>query len=318
MATRPRVLLVDDRPENLEILAGLLEPLGYILEQASDGQEALEAALAVPPDLILMDVSMPRMDGLAACRALKTDERTALVPIVLVTGQSAREDRIRGVAAGCDDFLTKPVDAEELLARTRNLLRTKALVDELEQAENVLVSLANALEAKDNYTRGHSERVAHYAEALGAAAGLAHLELRNLKRAGLLHDIGKIGIPLAYLQKPSRLTTEEYEIVKQHPSIGFDICKPLRTMEPLLFLIRGHHERLDGRGYPDGLAGEAVSTSLRCLTVADIYDALTSDRAYRRALPPESAFKILRDEASVGMWDLRLIDLLAETLIRKF
>jgi putative two-component system response regulator len=317
MADSARILIVDDLPENLDILGGLLEPEGYSIDTARDGQEAVEKALAHPPDLILMDVSMPRMTGFEACRRLKQDERTQLVPIVLVTGLGARDDRIEGIAAGCDDFLTKPVDFEQLIARTRNALRTKALVDELEQAENVLVSLANALDAKDTYTRGHSERVANYAEALGGAVGLDREARRRLGRAGLLHDIGKIGIPLEYLQKPGKLTTEEYEIVKLHPSIGWDICKPLKTMLPLLDLIRGHHERLDGRGYPDGLKGDQISVPLRCLSIADVYDALTSDRAYRRALPRAQALKIMREEATLGMWDPRLIDSLSDLLERE-
>lgn len=316
MAESARILIVDDLPENLDILGGLLEPEGYIIETARDGLEAVERALAHPPDLILMDVSMPRMTGFEACRRLKDDPLTQLVPVVLVTGLAAREDRIQGIAAGCDDFLTKPVDFEQLIARTRSALRTKALVDELEQAENVLVSLATALDAKDSYTRGHSERVASYAETLGVAVGLDKETCRNLKRAGLLHDIGKIGIPLEYLQKPGKLTTEEYEVVKLHPSIGYDICRPLKTMAPLLPLIRGHHERLDGRGYPDALSSDAIPTALRCLITADIYDALTSDRAYRRALPQEQALQIMREEASVGMWDQRIIDILASTLTK--
>jgi putative two-component system response regulator len=308
MPSPARILVVDDMPENLDILGGLLEPEGYSVDTAKDGQEAVEKALADPPDLILMDVSMPRMTGLEACRQLKADPRTQLVPVLLITGLGAREDRIEGIAAGCDDFLTKPVDFEQLIARTRSALRTKALVDQLEQAENVLVSLANALDAKDPYTRGHSERVATYAEALGGAVDLSSDMRRNLRRAGLLHDIGKIGIPLEYLQKPGKLTTEEYEIVKLHPSIGYDICKPLKTMVPLLFLIRGHHERLDGKGYPDRLKGDAISLPLRCLSLADVYDALTSDRAYRRALPRAQAVKIMREEASSGMWDMALLD----------
>jgi putative two-component system response regulator len=307
-----RILVVDDLPENREILVDLLGTEGYVLDTAQDGQEAVDKALASPPDLILMDVSMPRLTGFEACRRLKADERTHLVPIVLVTGLVAREDRIQGIAAGCDDFLTKPVDSEQLIARTRNLLRTKSLVDELEQAENVLVSLANALDAKDNYTRGHSERVARYAEALGAAVGLDRIARRNLRRAGLLHDIGKIGTNLEYLHKPGPLTTAEYEEVKKHPVIGYEICKPLRTMAPLLELIRGHHERLDGSGYPDNLRADGVAVPLRCLTIADVYDAITSDRSYRKALPRDRAFQIMRDEASTGMWDARLVDLFFE------
>jgi putative two-component system response regulator len=247
---------------------------------------------------------------------LKADPRTELVPIVLVTGLLAREDRLQGIAAGCDDFLTKPVDAEQLLARTRTALRTKALVDELEQAENVLVSLATALDAKDNYTSGHSQRVGTYAEDLGGALGLGTKERRNLRRAGLLHDIGKIGTDLAYLNKPGALTTAEYQEVKRHPVIGYEICLPLRTMAPLLALIRGHHERLDGRGYPDGLKAEQISVPLRCLTVADVYDALTSDRSYRKAMTPDAALILMRKEATVGMWDPRIVDTMAEVVAK--
>jgi putative two-component system response regulator len=306
--------VVDDLEQNLTLLRDLLEPEGYEIAVAHDGQEALDLALGAPPDLVLMDVQMPRVNGFEACRRLKADPRTHLVPVVLITGLGAREDRIAGIAAGCDDFLTKPVDLEQLLARTRTALRTKALLDDLEQAENVLVSLANALEAKDSYTRGHSERVARYAQALGRAAGLSERDCLNLHRAGLLHDIGKIGIPLQYLQKPGKLTTEEYEVVKLHPTIGDEICRPLRTMAPLLPLIRGHHERLNGTGYPDRLQGDQIPLPIRCITVSDIYDALTSDRAYRRALNIDGALRIMREEASTGMWDMRLIELLGSVI----
>jgi len=313
---KTRILIVDDLAENRDILKGLLEAEGHDLETAQDGMEAVEHATANPPDLIVMDVTMPRLTGFEACRRLKADPRTELVPIVLVTGLLAREDRIQGIAAGCDDFLTKPVDSEQLIARTRTLLRTKALVDELEQAENVLVSLATALDAKDNYTSGHSQRVGSYAEALGAAVGLAGKERRNLRRAGLLHDIGKIGTDLTYLNKPGALTTAEYEEVKRHPVIGYEICRPLRTMAPLLALIRGHHERLDGRGYPDGLKADQIPVALRCLTVSDVYDALTSDRSYRKAMTADAALTLMRKEATVGMWDLRIVDTLGEVVAK--
>ncbi len=316
MQRQARILIVDDLPENLDILASLLEPEGHLVETAKDGAEAVERALLNPPDLVLMDVTMPRLNGFEACRRLKSDERTHLVPVVLVTGLVARDDRIQGMAAGCDDFLTKPVDAEQLLARTRNALRTKFLVDELEQAENVLVSLATALDAKDTYTSGHALRVADYADALGGAVGLDRLTRRDLRRAGLLHDIGKIGTRLDYLQKPGPLTTAEYEEVKKHPVIGYEICKPLRTMAPLLPLIRGHHERIDGRGYPDALRAEQIPVTLRCLSVSDVYDALTSDRSYRKALSPAEALEIIHREASVGMWDPRIVDALGGIVLK--
>jgi len=317
MTHRPRILIVDDMAENVEVLSGFLEPDGCEIETASDGEEAVRKALADPPDLVLMDVSMPRLNGIEACRLLKVDERTRFVPVVLITALVAREDRIQGIAAGCDDFLSKPVDFEELRARTRSLLRTKALVDELEVAENVLVSLATALDAKDPYTRGHSERVAAYAEELGGEVGLSREERRNLHRAGLLHDIGKIGIPGDYLRKPGPLSAEEYEQVKKHPVIGFEICKPLRTMAPLVHLIRGHHERLDGRGYPDGLTPDKIPLPLRCLTTADVYDALTSKRAYREKMTTDEALAEMYKEASVGMWDARIIDQFATMLSRR-
>jgi putative two-component system response regulator len=316
MADPARVLIVDDLEENLEVFSDILEPEGYRISTASNGREAVDKAFAEPPDLVIMDVSMPKMNGIEACRLLKQDERTRFVPIVLVTALVAREDRIAGKEAGCDDFLSKPVDFEELKIRTRSLLRMKAATDELEVAENVLVSLAVALEAKDSYTAGHSQRVAEYAEALGGEMGLARHDRRNLKRAGLLHDIGKIGTRLDYLQKPGPLTTSEYEEVKKHPVIGYEICLPLRTMAPLLALIRGHHERLDGRGYPDGLKGDEIPLPLRCLSVADVYDALTSDRSYRKALGQEEAMRLMREEASVGMWDLKIVDALDKVVTR--
>lgn len=311
-----RVLVVDDLPDNLEMLRELLEPEGYCVETAADGQEAIDKALAAPPDLVLMDVSMPRVDGLEACRRLKADPRTRLVPVVLVTALGHRENRLRGIAAGADDFLTKPVDIEQLLARARSALRLKALVDQLEEAENVLGSLANAVEAKDSYTRGHSDRVARWAENLAQRAGLDSETCRNVRRAGLIHDIGKIGTPSDYLYKPGPLTQEEMSIMRQHPVIGFSICRPLRTLAPLLPLIRGHHERLDGGGYPDGLRAEAIPTALRCLTVADIFDALTSVRAYRDASPADKALDILAEEARAGLWDANVVALLAELVAR--
>ena len=311
-----RILVVDDLPENLAMLSELLEAEGYTVDTALDGQEAIDRALADAPDLIIMDVGMPRVDGLEACRRLKSDVRTRLVPIVLVTALGQRENRLQGIAAGADDFLTKPVDIEQLLARTRTALRLKALLDQLEEAENVLGSLANAVEAKDAYTRGHSDRVARLAEALAHRVGLDAETCRNVRRAGWIHDIGKIGTPSDYLYKPGPLTAEEMAVVRQHPVIGFTICQPLKTLAPLLPLVRGHHERLNGTGYPDGLHALAIPKALRCLTIADIFDALTSVRAYRTASTTEKALAILVDEARQGFWDADIVALLPEVAER--
>ena len=250
----------------------------------------MEKALADPPDLILMDVSMPRMTGFEACRRLKADERTHLVPLVLVTGLVAREDRIQGIAAGCDDFLTKPVDSEQLMARTRSLLRAKALIDDLEQAENVLVSLATALDAKDNYTRGHSERVADYAEALGGALGPRPRRAPQPppRRAPPRHRQDRHPRSTTSRSRgrsPPRSTRRS----RSTPSSATRSAGPCARWPRSLALIRGHHERLDGRGYPDGLKGDAIPLPLRCLSVADVYDALTSDRSYRKAHGPRGS-----------------------------
>ena len=303
----PLVLVVDDMEDHRDLVVDLLQEEGYRVDIATDGLRGLEAALAEPPDLVLLDVTMPGLSGFEVCRRLKADTRTRLVPVVMITGLNAREDRVRGIAAGCDDFLTKPVDVPQLLARTRTALKMKSLTDQLEEAENVLVSLANALDAKDPYTRGHSDRVAQLAEEVGRTAGLSEERCKNLRRAGLIHDIGKIGVPLAYLGKPGALTEPEIANVRRHPVIGHEICSPLRTLAPVLPLVRGHHERLDGTGYPDELRAGEISVDLRCLSVADVYDALTSARPYRAAMPHDAALAILEREAEAGHWDRDII-----------
>jgi putative two-component system response regulator len=309
----PVVLVVDDDVAHRTMIAKVLGEQGYAVGTAGDGAEAVEQALADPPDLVLLDVHMPRLDGTAACRRLKADPRTRLVPVLIVTGAHDREHRLRGVRAGCDGFLTKPVDLEELAARTETALRAKAVTDELDDAENIIYSLARALEAKDPYTWGHSDRVGLLAAALGQAAGLGARESRTLLRAGRLHDVGKIGTPIAILHRPGPLSAEERAVVELHPAVGEAICRPLRSLSPLLHLVRGHHERLDGRGYPDGLGAAEIGVDLRCLSIADVYDALTSQRPYRAALSREVALDIMRREAT--SWDQGLIDLLADRIV---
>ena len=259
-------------------------------------------------DLALLDVMMPRLSGFDVCKTLKASPETRLIPVVLVTGLSQTQDRVRGIQCGADDFLSKPVAKEELLARPYSLLRLEQFTDELENAETVLFSLALSIEAKNPYTGGHCDRLSKYSAALGQRLGLKDELCVALRRAGIVHDIGKLAVPEHILVKPAPLTTEEWTIMKQHPVFGERICAPLKSFRHVLPIIRHHHEKLDGTGYPDGRRGEKIPLTARILTTTDTYDALTTDRPYRQALAPEKAFATLREEAARGWWDRSLID----------
>ncbi|RKY62279.1 MAG: hypothetical protein DRP95_01785 [Candidatus Latescibacterota bacterium] len=304
---RPRVLVVDDDPGMLEVLAQFLRENQYEVELARDGLEALQKVQENPPDLILLDVVMPRMDGIEVCRILKSQESTRLIPIVIVTGLTDLEDRVRGIEAGADDVLHKPFHFVELRARVRSLLKAKRLNERLEDVENVLFALANAVEAKDAYTEEHTERVSRYAVALGRRAGLDGEYSEALRIGGVLHDIGKIGVPDQILLKPGRLDDSEFERIKTHPCIGERICRPLRSLTYVLPCIRHHHERVDGKGYPDGLRGEEIPIEARILAIADAFDAMTTDRPYRRRMSVKEAIKELWKYAG-KQWDRYLVE----------
>jgi putative two-component system response regulator len=245
---------------------------------------------------------------------VKSDPDLRLTPVVLVTGLANREDRIHGLECGADDFLNKPVNREELLARVNSLLRLKFFTDELENAETVLFTLARSIEAKDPYTEGHCERLSHYSVALAERLGLDAETQVALRRAGIVHDIGKVAVPDHILLKPGPLTPEERKIMEQHTVIGERICAPLKSFKAVLPIIRNHHEKQDGGGYPDGLRGEGVPLTARILQTVDIFDALTTDRPYRRALPIEEALVVMRSEAQRGWWDKRLLEEFAAML----
>ncbi len=228
--------------------------------------------------------------------------------MILVTGLCAASDRIQGIVSGADDFLNKPVNPQEVRARVKSLLRLKSYIDELENAEIVLSSLAMSIEAKDPYTHGHCERLSNYSVALGKKLGLSDELCVALRKGGIVHDIGKVAVPERILLKPERLTPEEWYIMKQHPAVGERICAPLRSFRAVLPIIRHHHEKLDGTGYPDGLKGDEIPLTARILQTVDIYDALTTDRPYRPALPIDEALETMRSEAKRGWWDSTLID----------
>jgi len=302
------ILVADDNEANRELLSALLSAEGYQVVCAADGQQALDRLDSDSIDLALLDVLMPRRTGFEACLAMKAKPETRLIPVVLLTSLNSEDDRIRGIMCGADDFLSRPVNKHELLARVHSLLRLKQFTDELDNAEAVLFSLALSIEAKDPYTEGHCDRLAKYSVALGEKLGLPEDLRVALRRGGLVHDIGKLAVPEHILLKPGPLTPEERKIMEQHTIAGERICAPLRSFRHVLPIIRHHHEKQDGSGYPDGLKGEQIPLTARILQVTDIYDALSTDRPYRKALPMQKAFAIMREEVKRGWWDGSLID----------
>jgi putative two-component system response regulator len=309
-----RILIVDDESAARAALELLLRREGFEVRDASGGAAALLECASFRPDLILLDILMPGLDGFEVCRRIKAAPETRLTPVVLITGLSATEDRIKGINAGADDFLSKPIDINELVARTRSLLRLKQYTDELENAEAVLFSLAHSIEARDPYTRGHCERLAEVSARLAGRLGVPEEEIKALRRAGIVHDIGKVAVPDAILLKRGPLSPEEKELIRKHPVVGERICAPLKTFRAVLPIIRHHHERFDGSGYPDGLRGKAIPLTARILQLADVFDALTTDRPYRKADPPEVALQIMEKEAARGWWDWDLLNAFCEML----
>lgn len=310
------ILVVDDSPENIRLISEILnrQDDSYAIYSARDGHEALEFVKTIIPDLIMLDVVMPGMDGFEVCRKIKSDPQTRLVPVVMITALDGQQDRLRGLDAGVDDFISKPFNVYELLARVKNLLRLRSYINELEHAEQVIFSLARAVEAKDEYTEGHCERLSVIAQYIGRVLNLSAADLLILKRGGVLHDIGKIAIDDAILLKPGPLTEAENEIIKTHPVIGENICRPLKTLQPVLPVIRYHQERFNGSGYPEGLKGEEIPIHARIIAVVDCYDALTTERPYRKALSQDEALDIMEKETALGLWDPKLFGILKQIL----
>jgi putative two-component system response regulator len=304
-----RVLIVDDYEPNRSALQELLEGQGYDCLTASNGRDALNLVHREHPDLVLLDVMMPDVSGLDVCASLKHVAETCLTPVVLVSASNQRATRLEGVEAGADDFLSKPVDPEELYARVASLIRLKRLTDDLDSAESLFLTLGRIIEARDPYTEDHCERLARYATALGTALNLDSGDLDALYRGSFIHDIGKIAIPDALLLKKGKLTPAEFAIMQQHPVIGDDLCRTLRSLDSVRSIVRHHHERLDGRGYPDGLAGDRIPMLARIVSVVDVFDALTTDRPYRAAMTVDAAVQTMRDEAKAGWSDPALVDL---------
>ncbi|MBD2089662.1 two-component system response regulator [Microcoleus sp. FACHB-1515] len=309
---RPKVLVVDDHPASRMTAVALLTVDGYEVLEADSGAAALSRVAESDPDLILLDVMMPGMDGFEVCRRLKQDEQTRLTPVIFVTALNDRRARVRGIEAGGDDFLTKPFDQLELSARVKSLIRQKRLNEDLDHAGQVLFSIARTVESRDPNTGDHCERLVNRGRAFGEFLNLSRNDIRDLQWGGYLHDIGKVGIPDAVLLKMGKLTPEEWEIMRQHVLIGERICQPLRTMRGVVPIIRHHHERWDGSGYPDQLKGDEIPYLAQVFQLVDIYDALTHERPYKRAFTPEESLAIMAEETARGWRNPRLMEQFAE------
>lgn len=309
-----RVFIVDDDAEIRELLHRLLTPYGYAVEEFESGSPALERIRSDPPDLVLLDLQLPDSSGHDVLEEIRLDPATRLLPVVMLTGYGTREEKIRATREGVSDFLTKPFAAEEFLPRVRSLVRMKHFADMHEHAEHVLLALARLIDARDPFAAGHGGRVAEYADRVAERLGLDTEARGDLRRGALFLDIGKIVIPDGILHKTGALTAEERARIEEHTVVGSEVLAPLKTMSRMLPIVRWHHEKLDGSGYPDGLAGDQISLLVRIVAVADVFDALTTDRAYRKALKPATAFEILAEGVQKGWWDGRAAETLRQVV----
>jgi len=303
-----KVLVVDDEDRVADFLTRLLTAEGHSVKVARDGPSALQAVADSSPDVLLLDIVMPGIDGIEVCRRLKSDSSTRLLPVVLVTGYADQERRIKGLEAGADDFLAKPVDTRELLARVRSLGRMKRYTDDLDSAASIIMTLAVMIEARDGVTEGHCHRMANYATALGRRLGMKDEQIRTLYRGGFLHDIGMLAISDTVLRKTGSLTPDEFKLIKSHTVIGDSLCRSIRSLHPVSPIVRHHHERCDGSGYPDGLSGHDIPLVAQIMNIVDLYDAVTSSRPYQMVKPADEAIEILREHVRLGWKDGNLVE----------
>jgi putative two-component system response regulator len=301
VVTDPQTILVVDDDHGVQsLLTALLAREGYRVDNATDGASAMTRITLSPPDVVLLDVMLPDCTGFDICRRLKQDPLTRLLPIILVTGLTAREDRIAGMESGADEFLTKPLDRAELLARVRSLARMKRYTDDLDSAAAIITTLAVMIESRDGYGEGHCYRMANYATGLGRRLQLDNCDLQALHRGGFLHDLGMLAIPDHILRRAGALEPEEYDLIKSHTIIGDSLCSNLRSLQAVRPIVRHHHERLDGSGYPDGLKGDQIPLIAQIMGVVDVFNAVTEQRPYQGTRSIIEGLNVLREQAQRG------------------
>ncbi len=305
---RGHLLVVDDDVGVRGLVARLLRVTGHFVQEAGSAEEAAVKLEQSVPDMILLDMQLPGKSGQQFLEEIRADPRLRLIPVVMITGAATQARKVKAIEAGATDFIAKPFSHVELAARVRSLLELKAATDALEDAERVIVALAQTIDARDPYTYGHSARVSLYAGLLGQRIGLEEWPLAIIRRGGLFHDFGKIAVRDRVLLKPGKLTTAEYAEIQTHPGKGKELLENMKTLAPALEVVHHHHERMDGSGYPDGLAGDAIPITARIATIADVFDALTTKRVYRDALTRAEALEIMASEVRKGWWDGRLLD----------
>ena len=305
---RATVLVVDDEEPTRQFLTRVLEREGYVVHHATNGRAALQAIDSTEPDVVVLDVVLPEIDGFEVCRRVRSEPRSRLTPIIMVTGFDAQTERVHGLSAGADDFLAKPFDIYELVARVRSLARVKRYADDLDSAGAILANLAAIVESRYGHSSGHCYRMANYATSVGRLLEVSDGEQQALYRGAFLHDIGMLAISDAILQQPGPLSDDDYETVKSHPSLGDAFCANLRSLQAVRPIIRWHHERVDGSGYPDGLRGNDIPVVAQIVGVVEMYEALTSPRPYQERCKPADALVLLRRHADRGWLSGRVVD----------
>ena len=311
---QPHILIIDNEPMNRRVLKATLKSSPYRIFECRKASEAIDLLESERIDVIVLDLMLPEMSGPDFCRWLKSNRKTQFIQLLMLTSVQGVENEIAGISSGADEFLIKPLNPAVVRTRIQAMLRNKALIDSLEEAETILFALAQAVEHRDKYTGSHCERLAAYSVRMGKALKLPEEDLTALYRGGFLHDIGKISTPDAILFKPGSLTADEWHVMRTHTTQGEQICKTMKSLAPVLPIIRSHHEKMDGSGYPDGLAGEQIPLLARILQIVDIYDALTTARSYKPAFSQEQALRMLAEEAERGWRDPMLVELFARTI----